>query len=139
MFADALHIEVAWTAPSDGGLPIRGYRVYKNGVHIPGTLETGPTILSLIITDNIVPGANYDISVAAFNEVGEGSKSAALTVMAAKIPDAPTGITMISQSSNAIAFRWTAPSDGGTPLIGYKIWWDNGLGGETSSFVEKIG
>jgi hypothetical protein len=59
--------------------------------------------------------------------------------MAAKIPDAPTGIAMISQSSNAIAFRWTAPSDGGTPLIGYKIWWDNGLGGETSSFVEKIG
>lgn len=32
-----------------------------------------------------------------------------------------------------------APYNGGTPITTFKIWWDDGLGGETSSFVEKIG
>jgi hypothetical protein len=59
--------------------------------------------------------------------------------MAAAIPDSPTSIAMVSQSATTISISWLAPYNGGTPITTYKIWWDDGLGGATSSFVEKVG
>jgi hypothetical protein len=32
--AAAYFIQPEWTAPQDGGTPIRGYRVYKNGIKV---------------------------------------------------------------------------------------------------------
>lgn len=137
--ASASFIEPQWLAPNNGGSPILGYRIYKDGTTIAGTLETNAATLSLVITDSIVPGTNYSIQVAAYNAVGEGARSTTLTIMAAAIPEAPTGITLVSQSATAIQISWTAPYNGGTAITTYKIWWDNGLGGLPATFIEKIG
>ncbi len=86
-----------------------------------------------------MPGVNYLIKVSAYNAVGEGAQSAELTIMAAAIPDAPTSIAKVSQSATSISISWVAPYSGGTPITTYKIWWDDGLGGASSTFVQKVG
>jgi hypothetical protein len=60
-------IEVSYQAPLTGGSPIIGYRVYKDGVQVSDL-----TALELMITSNIEAGVIYQISVAAYNAVGEG-------------------------------------------------------------------
>ena len=94
--ASAAHIEPQWTTPFNGGSDIRGYKVYKDGVHKTPIFATDFNELSLLITDSIVPGENYDITVVAVNDVGESIPSDPKTIMAAAIPDAPIGLTLVS-------------------------------------------
>ena len=49
--ASALFIEPQWTAPVDGGSDIRGYKVYKDGIHKTPDFATDYNVLSLVITD----------------------------------------------------------------------------------------
>ena len=49
-----------------------------------------------MITDTVVPGTNYQITVVAYNDVGESPQSAAKTIMAAAIPDAPIDLNLVS-------------------------------------------
>lgn len=55
-----------------GGSQIRGYRVYKNNILTGDVL---PDQLSLLITENLVAGLTYQLSVSAYNDVGEGEIS----------------------------------------------------------------
>lgn len=76
-------IEVSYQAPLTGGSPIRGYRLYKDG-----ELVRDVTSLELMITTNVEAGVIYQVSVAAYNDVGEGVKSDVLSIMAASVPNA---------------------------------------------------
>ena len=49
-----------------------------------------------MITDQIVPGDEYDITIIAFNDVGDSTPSDVKTIMAAAIPDAPLDVTLVS-------------------------------------------
>jgi hypothetical protein len=93
----------------------------------------------LVITDQIVPGVDYDITVVAFNDVGDSIPSDPKTIMAAAVPDLPLSVTLVEQGPSAITISWTAPYDGGTPISNYKIWWDNASGSLPATFVEKEG
>lgn len=42
------------------------------------------------------------------------------------MPDAPSGLTKISTSSEHITFDWTAPYDGGSQINFYQIYWNQG-------------
>lgn len=137
--ASASHIEPEWVAPFNGGSDIRGYKVYKDGVHKAPDFATNFDELSLVITDQIVPGDEYQITVVAFNDVGDGIPSDPKTIMAAAVPDPPLDLTLVSQGPTAITIKWTPPYNGGTDLSNYKIWWDNASGGATSTFIEKEG
>lgn len=55
-----------------GGSQIRGYRVYKNNILTGDVL---PDQLSFLITENLVAGLTYQLSVSAYNDVGEGEIS----------------------------------------------------------------
>lgn len=66
--ASASFIQPQWIAPQDGGTPIRGYRVYKNGIKVS---EVDWNVYDYVITSNLVAGNTYQISVSAFNDVGE--------------------------------------------------------------------
>jgi hypothetical protein len=122
-----------WTAPLTGGTPITGYIVYKNGIQIS---DLSPEILSLSITDNISAGVTYQVSVSAYNGVGEGEISDNLEIMAAHVPDAPTNVQMLSQSSSSIQIEWDTPYDGGTPLTTYKVFSDLATNGVTFTEIE---
>ena len=137
--ASAGHIEPEWTAPFDGGSDIRGYKVYKDGVHKAPDFATDFDELSLIITDQLVPGDEYDITVVAFNDVGDSAPSDAKTIMAAAVPDAPGDIALVLQTPTAITISWSAPYNGGTDLTNYKIFWDDASGLSPETFTEKEG
>ena len=137
--ASASHIEPEWVAPFDGGSDIRGYKVYKDGIHKAPQFATDFDELSLIITDQLVPGDEYQITIVAFNDVGDSIPSDPKTIMAAAVPNAPMDITLVAQGPAAITISWTAPYNGGTPLTNYKIWWDDASGGLPATFVEKEG
>ena len=47
----------------------------------------------------------------------------------ATVPDPPTALTEITSSttSTSVGFSWSQPAnDGGSPITGYSIWWDQG-------------
>lgn len=94
--ASASYIEPQWVAPIDGGSAIRGYKVYKNGIHKTPDFATAHNVLSLVITDQIVPGVEYSITVVAYNDVGDSAPSEAKLMLAAAVPDAPLDVSLVS-------------------------------------------
>jgi len=108
----ATHLNPAtWVASTTtGGSPVTAYRVYVNGdlaetVAAPSTTTVGGW------------SATSVVQVAAVNAVGEGPKSAAVTV-AATVPGSPT----IVQFSSGSELYWILDNYGGTEsLTGYKL------------------
>lgn len=68
-------VNLSWQAPtSDGGSPITGYNIYRNGtlaLSVPGTTATMTSLTN---------GTTYAFTVAAKNAVGEGPKTAAVNL-----------------------------------------------------------
>lgn len=76
----------------------------------------------------------------AVNAVGPSLKSEALTRIAATIPDAPTNLQILSQSTSQIKFKWQeASNNGGSPVVDYQILWNAGSGTIFSVKVESTG
>jgi len=81
----------------------------------------------------LITGTKYNWKVSAQNSVGESALSSpALAVIAAKVPDAPTGLALSSSSSTYIEFTWIIPYNGGSALVNFLVYWDQGLGGSFS-------
>ena len=60
--------------------------------------------------------------------MGEGLKSASVSIIAGTVPGPPSSLLKVSADTTQITFSWSAPSDnGGTPLVDYQIYWDNGI------------
>lgn len=56
------------------------------------------------------------------------------------VPDSPTGLTNDATTTNdlTIRFTWTAgASDGGTPLVSYSVYYDQGLGTDTYTLLKS--
>jgi len=81
--ASASYIEVQWTAPDNGGSEIRGYVIYKQGNDGEHVYYVDSTVLSLVIANSIIAGDTYQVSVSAYNDIGEGSQSDQLAIIAA--------------------------------------------------------
>jgi len=76
------NVVVAWTAPSDNGDPITGYTIaWTDGT---SALERDATVEELVSLTteltNLVPGTNYDITVAATNSIGKGDASDSIAI-----------------------------------------------------------
>jgi hypothetical protein len=66
---------VAWQKPSsDGGSPVTGYRVYRDGALVSSVAASPYSDAGL------TNGTTYAFSVSAVNAIGEGAKSAAVSV-----------------------------------------------------------
>lgn len=74
--ADTATLKVAWSAPSNGGTAITGYKLYysTNGGSTWSNLSPG-NVTSYTFT-NAAKGTAYLVKVAAINMVGEGAQSA---------------------------------------------------------------
>ena len=120
-------INLSWTAPaSDGGSPITGYRIEESpdGNSSWTTLEADTTSTRTTYPHaGLSGGATRHYRVSAINSNGAGAPSnvdGATT--GTSVPDAPTVLTATASGTTRINLSWTAPgSDGGSPIIGYRI------------------
>ncbi len=75
-------VVLTWTAPSNGGSAITGYRIYRNN----SLLTSVGSVLTYDDTA-VSNGVQYTYQVSAFNVIGEGAKSNLITA----VPDAGPG------------------------------------------------
>ena len=93
---------------------------------------TGGT--NLIVTA-LIPSTTYNFQIASINSVGTSTLTSVVQINTstnATVPDPPTALTkdIVNTNASQVALQWTAPTNnGGSPVIGYKIWWDAGTGG----------
>jgi hypothetical protein len=142
---------ISWTAPSSGGAPT-SYVVtpYKAGVAQTAKTVTGSPPATSTTISGLTAGATYTFTVQAANGTGSGAvsgQSNSITVPSgATAPAAPSAVTA-SPGNQAVVVNWTAPSDGGSPITGYKVTTFEGAtelgsgsvsGSSTSATIESL-
>lgn len=138
-------ITIRWVASTyTGGVPIEKYGIY---VRLEGAsyllVHTHSDLTNLVYTHSILSqdiGKTFSFQVSALNEVGESLRSTAISVIAGTYPNAPQVLNKVSADINQITFSWSnPPDDGGTPIIDYKIYWDNGTGEGLFILANSVG
>lgn len=150
----ATSLTFSWEPPQDfGGVALLGYTVYVAAGNDPyeevldADSASDPTIFHHEHTAaDLVPGGTYRFKVSAYNLIGEGPTSQLRTgqelhedvvdyVLAADLPEAPTNpptVVTITEYAITLSLEELAPAeDGGSPVTGYLVQIDDGLGGGT--------
>lgn len=135
---EAGSVTLDWQPPlDDGGTPVTGYRVLRDGEEVA---RVDATTLTLV-DDQIDEGVEYSYSVTAHNDVGAGP-AAAVVVRTLAGPTAPTAVDAVpGPGVGDVTVRWQPPqSDGGTQISGYRIYREGALVAEVDagqvSFVD---
>ena len=122
-------INLSWRAPqNEGSTPISGYRIQSS----PDTTDasnwsnlvanTGNTQTSYTVT-GLSPNARRFYRIFAINTHRESlqpSNVTSATTLAISAPSAPDGVTAQASGSSVI-LSWSAPDNGGSPITGYSI------------------
>ncbi len=128
----ASQILVSWTASTDAGTGVGGYRVFRDG----GTTAIADVTTGTSYTDNsLVAATTYDYTVLAYDRatppnVSAQSAAVSATTQAAPVidttpPTVPTNVTATAQSSTQILISWNASTDA-SGISGYRIFRDGG-------------
>ncbi len=117
-------VSLSWQAPSDGGSPITGYKIYRGTAAGSGTLlqTVGPvTSYDDLTADN---GTKYYYRVAATNSNGESANSNEVSATPTAPPPPPayprTGVLdSFARAAGPLGANWQSPGlqDGGTVAI----------------------
>lgn len=115
-------LSLFWEAPADdGGSPLIGYNLYRGlSSNDTALIDEGLVITSFIDT-NLINGVTYYYAVAAVNTIGEGSKGM-INGTPKGLPSEPTGLRA-NAGDSFIHLFWEPPvSDGGSQIMGYKLY-----------------
>ncbi len=113
-------LQVEWSAPSDNGSPITGYKLYLNGAE-KTDLILGADARKAVL-ENLANGGLYSIQIAAVNANGVGGKSPAATGTPATLCTAPTDISVSVLNDTEVKLSWKAPlNNGGSSIKGYNV------------------
>ncbi|RLF72932.1 MAG: hypothetical protein DRN55_05090, partial [Thermoplasmata archaeon] len=126
------YVVLTWEAPADdGGSPITGYKIYR------GTSSGNETLLATVgnvLTYNdtgLTNGQRYYYRVSAVNGIGEGGLSEEVSALPQGVPSAPQNLVAMG-GDGYVVLTWEAPADdGGSQIVGYKIYCGMRSGGET--------
>jgi hypothetical protein len=108
-----------------GGTAVIDYTVYYDqGSSTFVQLEAGVTSQFYSTSVTLSPGTTYVFKVQSRNSVGFSGDSAELSVLAAKLPDAPVSLANDAGITTGyqIGFSWSDGSyNGGSPVIDYQV------------------
>ena len=88
---DTTQVTFSWTAPEDGGTPIIGYIVELDQGDNDFT-QVGIVTDTSFTDHNVTAGTTYEFRVKAQNLVGFSTYSSTFEIVAATVPDAPSGL-----------------------------------------------
>ena len=127
---------ISWTSPANGASPILDYRVYWDqgtGLFVQAVSTTygQTTYIQNLPADQSAAGKSFNFQVTAVNLIGEGQRSNSYLVVAATTPDPPQNLARngLYTTLTVLSFTWSnGASTGGSPVIGYNIYFDQGVG-----------
>ncbi len=138
-------IELDWRAPVSAGTggTIIGYRIEesRDGGTSWRTLEsdTGDDDTDYRHT-GLSKGTTRHYRVSAWNDEGRGPVSnEASATTDSDVPGAPTGLTATANGQDRIDLSWTAPTNEGDGITGYRIEAREGTGGSWDDHVANTG
>jgi uncharacterized repeat protein (TIGR03806 family) len=119
-----------WTASTDTGSGVAGYRVFRDGNNAPVA-----TVATNSYTDNgVLANTSYTYTVLAFDgatPANESAQSALVSVTTPAVPavdttppTVPTNVTAVALSSSQIVVSWAASTDAGFGVAGYRVYRD---------------
>lgn len=120
-------VRLSWLPPTDdGGAAPNLYKVYR--MALDGEWEwIGNSTMLMYQDSNVNDGTVYFYRVTAVNKAGEGDASEPARA-APGLPSPPVNL-IAANTSGKVQLNWTAPvDDGGSDLLGYKIYRDSGPG-----------
>lgn len=149
-------VTLGWDPPSDGGgCPLLGYELYVNDglggdafLQIDASaLRDRPDLGAHTVTQEatadpevggapLVTGRSYRFMLVALNEVGSVWSTNYAEVVVASVPDAPPlaptqDFTGTDRDRVRVEFSaLDSVHDGGSPILGYDLWRDDGAGGD---------
>jgi hypothetical protein len=118
-------VTVAWAVPAANGRAITAFsilrRVRGSGAAF-GSATTVGVVTSAPVT-GLLPGEEYEFTVAAVNLQGTGPQSPVSdsVEMLSTIPSAPAAPRPWGQALSSIALNWTAPAANGAPVTAYIV------------------
>lgn len=128
-----------WEPPVDkGGLELLSYKIYMaEESEVYSKVLDAPSELNPSITVHTEQGLQadktYKFKVSAVNFVGEGPITDEIFVIAADMPEKPENpptITLVTQTSITLTLtELPVENNGGSPVTGYIVQMDDGLGG----------
>jgi titin len=132
-------ITFKWIAPSNtGGVELTGFNVYQavdNGAFAEisaAPSKLNPTILTHE-AGSLTAGKSYRFKVSSTNSIGESDLNSEILVIAADLPEKPANpptVTLITQTSiSLLLVAIPSANNGGSPVTGYMVEIDDGLGG----------
>lgn len=133
----AAKVTLSWNAPSSGGSTILRYNVYWSVTPTGATNRIDTlTNATTFVHSELTNGVRYYYTISAVTAIGEGPRSTIVFATPLSVPSAPSELTAVG-GAKSITLTWTAPSDGGTAVTGYKIYRGSASGGE--SLLKLIG
>lgn len=126
-------IGVEWNDGAyDGATPVIDYELSYAEQSDSEYTVFAPSLTSRIdIIPSLTPGKTYKFIVRSRNVINYSEYSNELLVVAAQVPDNPTGLQNVPEQTHAnqIGLSWSAPVFiGGSEILGYQIWYDNASG-----------
>jgi len=132
-------IQFGWSDPYiNGGSPITSYTITTN----PGNIQI-ESVTRYVTLYALTNGTTYTSTVVAWNNVGLSGASTAVTVVPARVPSAPTVISLsnpvltgpATYSYSDVVVTWNTPNSGGAAITNYYVY-PHLVGGGTGNYTD---
>jgi spore germination protein YaaH len=131
-------IRIGWRAAQRGDAPLAGYRVIRDGKVVGQTHWRS-------LTMRVSPRNAHSVTVAAVDVDGHlGPSSNVLTIggpgpqAASAAPSVPGAVSAGEIEDEAATILWLPSSPGGAPIVGYRVYRDGELVGQTSTTSMRL-
>ena len=134
-------VRVNWSAPT-GGASVSGYEVFYSTSYDGAKTPFGGVLASDVRTvtvTGLTNGTPYYFWVRAKNATGASAYSSYLTATpAVVVPDAPTGLAVVSYANQSVTVSWVAPTyNGGAAITNYLVYVNGTLAPAADSTVTQ--